>query len=112
MIGLPIVNAPEYDLWYDANSVGADLVVETWISHGPRSSDPLFDPHAGEWLLAGDDEEPPCRARVTRRVANRVSVQLDLGVVSSARPGRRPNATELPDRAPRAYGVGCAGDVA
>ena len=33
-----------YDLWYDATTVGADLVVETWISHGPRAADPRFDP--------------------------------------------------------------------
>lgn len=25
----------DYDLWYDATSVGADLVVETWIK--PRT---------------------------------------------------------------------------
>ena len=24
------------DLWFDPNSVGADMVVECWISHGPR----------------------------------------------------------------------------
>ena len=73
-----------YDLWYDATSVGADLVVETWISHGPRASDPSFDPQPGDWLLVGDDEEPPCRRRVTRRSDNRVRVQLELGAVSSA----------------------------
>jgi hypothetical protein len=61
-----------YDLWYDATSVGADLVVETWISHGPRASDTTFDPRPGDWLLVGDDEEPPCRARVIRRNGNRV----------------------------------------
>lgn len=49
-----------YDLRYDANGVGADLVVETWISHGPRANDAVFDP------------------RVVRRDGNRVWVQLDL----------------------------------
>lgn len=75
---------PAYDLWYDVTSVGADLVVETWISHGPRAADESFDPQPGDWLLVGDDEEPPCRARVTRRNANRVWVQLDHGLVTSS----------------------------
>jgi hypothetical protein len=67
-----------YDLRYDANGVGADLVVETWISHSPRASDSTFDPQAGDWLLIGDDEEPPVRSRVVLRDGNRVWVQLDL----------------------------------
>jgi hypothetical protein len=76
------VSTTAYDLWYDATSVGADLVVETWISHGPRASDDSFDPQPGDWVLVGDDEEPPCRARVTRRQANHVWVQLELGLVA------------------------------
>lgn len=68
----------DYDLWYDANGVGGDLVVETWISHGPRADDPSFDPQPGDWLTIGDDEEPPLRARVVRRDTNLVWVQLDL----------------------------------
>ncbi len=71
-----------YDLWYDATSVGADLVVETWISHGPRADDPTFDPRPGDWLLVGDDDEPPCRARVIRRDRNRVCTQLELGLLA------------------------------
>ena len=71
-----------YDLWYDATSVGADLVVETWISHGPRADDPTFDPRPGDWLLVGDDDEPPCRARVIRRDGNRVWTQLELGLLA------------------------------
>lgn len=78
---------PVYDLWYDATSVGADLVVETWISHGPRAADLSFDPQPGDWVFVGDDEEPPCRARVTRRAANHVWVQLDLGLVASSGTG-------------------------
>ena len=78
------MNTAAYDLWYDANSVGADLVVETWISHGPRSDDPSFAPHPGDWILVGDDEEPPCRARVVRRDGNRVWTQLDLGLLIDA----------------------------
>jgi hypothetical protein len=68
------MSSDRYDLTYDANSVGADLVVETWIKHSPRADDPTFDPQVGDWLLVGDDEEPPCRARVTRRDGNRVWV--------------------------------------
>lgn len=68
----------DYDLWYDATSVGGDLVVETWISHGPRADDPTFNPGPGDWLLVGDDEEPPVRSRVIRRDGNQVWVQLDL----------------------------------
>ena len=77
------VKTADYDLWYDATSVGADLVVETWISHGPRAEDPTFDPQPGDWVSVGDDEEPPCRGRVTRRDANKVWVQLDLGLVTA-----------------------------
>lgn len=80
-----------YDLWYDANSVGADLVVETWIKHSPRAGDPTFDPQVGDWLLVGDDEEPPCRARVIRRDGDRVWTQLDLGVLADT--GSRSSTT-------------------
>ncbi len=75
------VETSRYDLWYDATSVGADLVVETWISHGPRADDPTFDPHPGDWLLVGDDDEPPCRARVIRRDRNQVWTQLEIGLL-------------------------------
>jgi hypothetical protein len=77
------MESTDYDLWYDATSVGADLVVETWISHGPRAGDTTFDPRPGDWLLVGDDEEPPCRARVIRRDGNRVWTQLDLGLLTN-----------------------------
>ena len=85
---MAFVKTVEYDLWYDATSVGADLVVETWISHGPRALDSAFDPQPGDWVCVGDDEEPPCRGRVTRRDANRVWVQLDLGLVATESSGR------------------------
>ena len=68
----------DYDLWYDATSVGGDLVVETWISHGPRAEDATFDPQPGDWLHVGDDEEPPVRSRVVRREGDVVWMQLDL----------------------------------
>ena len=76
-----------YDLWYDATSVGADLVVETWISHGPRADDASFNPQPGDWLHVGDDDEPPYRARVIRRDANRVWAQLELGLVEQIAAG-------------------------
>ena len=79
-----IMETVTYDLWYDATSVGADLVVETWISHGPRAEDPSFDPRHGDWVRVGDDDEPPYRARVTRREGNRVWTQLDIGLVEHA----------------------------
>lgn len=78
-----IANHKRYDLWYDATTVGADLVAETWISHGPRSDDAAFDPQAGDGVTVGDDDEPPIRGRVTRRDANKVWVQLELGPVST-----------------------------
>ena len=80
MIG---VDGTRYDLWYDATSVGADLVVETWISHGPRADDDGFEPQPGDWVTVGDDEEPPLRARVIRRDGDRVSVQVDLGLLAT-----------------------------
>jgi hypothetical protein len=76
------MSSDSYDLWYDANSVGGDLVVETWISHGPRAEDPTFDPQVGDWLLVGDDEEPRCRARVAGRDGNCVWTHLDLGALA------------------------------
>ena len=67
-----------FDLEYDPNEVGGDMVVECWISHGPRADDSSFDPQPGDWLAVGDHEEAPCRARVVRRGGNRVWVQLNL----------------------------------
>jgi hypothetical protein len=73
-----------YDLWHDPNAVGADLVVECWISHGPRANDSSFDPQPGDWLTVGDDDEPPMRARVLRRDSDRVSVQIQLSEITNA----------------------------
>lgn len=67
-----------HDLWYDATSVGADLVVETWISHGPRAGDAAFDPQPGDWVKLGDDDAAPVMARVVRRDGDRVSAQIEL----------------------------------
>ncbi|MGH8905932.1 MAG: hypothetical protein ACRD0K_05340 [Egibacteraceae bacterium] len=73
-----------YDLWYDPNTVGADLVVECWISHGPRCGDVTFDPQPGDWVTVGDDEEAPLRARVTRRDGDRVWLQVHLPSMAEA----------------------------
>jgi hypothetical protein len=67
-----------YDLTYDPNEVGGDMVVECWISQSPHAGDTGFDPQPGDWVLAGDDEESPLRARVVRRDGDRVWVQLEL----------------------------------
>jgi len=47
------------------------------------ASDADFDPQPGDWVTVGDDEEPSIRGRVTRRDANKVWVQLELGLVST-----------------------------
>lgn len=73
---MTLVGSHAYDLWYDANSVGADLVVETWISHGPRAADGSFDPQPGDWVRLGDDDEAPHHARVIRRDGDRVCGQI------------------------------------
>lgn len=72
------MTASAHDLWYDATTVGADLVVLCWISHGPRVNDPSFDPQPGDYVVVGDDEEPPLRARVIHRDGDRVAVQVEL----------------------------------
>lgn len=74
----------DYDLSFDPNDVGNDLVVECWISQGPRAGDAGFDPQPGDRLLVGDDEGDPLKARVTRREGNRVWVQVELPTTSHA----------------------------
>lgn len=78
------VTASAYDLWYDANTVGADLVVMCWISHGPHADDAGFNPQPGDYVRIGDDEEPPLQARVVRRDGDRVTVQVQLTDASHA----------------------------
>jgi hypothetical protein len=70
--------AGTYDLWYDATSVGADLVVECWISHGPRAEDSSFDPQPGDQVSVGDSEEAPLPARVVHRHGDRVAVRVQV----------------------------------
>lgn len=77
------MSAP-YDLWFDPNEVGGDLVVECWISHGPRADDPGFDPQPGDEVAVSDDEDPPLPARLVRRDGNRVWVQLRLSSRANA----------------------------
>jgi hypothetical protein len=76
--------AHSYDLWYDATTVGSDLVVRCWISHGPRAEDAGFDPQPGDHVFVGDDEEPPLRARVIRRQGDQVDVRIRLADASHA----------------------------
>jgi hypothetical protein len=73
-----------FDLRYDPNEVGGDLVVECWISQGPRAEDPGFDPQPADMVTLGDEEEPPIRGRVVRRDGNRVWVQIELPSVVHA----------------------------
>lgn len=73
-----------YDLWFDPNSVGGDMVVECWISHGPRAGDINFAPVPGDWLMVGDGDEAPLRACVIKRSGDRVSVQIRLGAENAA----------------------------
>ena len=61
-----------------------DLVVECWISQGPRARDSAFDPRPGDEVHVGDDEGPPLRGRVTRREGNRVWVQVRLAGLADA----------------------------
>ena len=72
----------EVDLYFDPNEVDGALVVECWISHGPRAADPTFDPQPGDVVWVGDDEEPAEKARVVRRDGNRVWVQILLPVIT------------------------------
>ncbi len=81
---MDVMAARGIDLWYDATTVGADLVVLCWISHGPRAKDPAFDPQAGDTVLVGDDEEAPLCGRVVRRDGDRVAVQVELVTATHA----------------------------
>jgi len=75
---MKLMDESAFDLWCDVSAVGADLVVETWISHGPRADDTTFDPQPADLVSVGDDVEPPLNARVVRRDATRVWVQVEL----------------------------------
>ena len=70
--------SPDYDLAYDPNEVGTDMVVEFWISHSPRRTGLKFRPSIGDWIMVGDDAEPPRSARIIKRDGNRVWAQIDL----------------------------------
>ncbi|BBH16093.1 hypothetical protein Back2_03800 [Nocardioides baekrokdamisoli] len=66
------------DLVYDPNEVGSDLIVETWISQGPRCDDPTFDPQLLDVVSVVDADGESLAGRVVRRDGNRVWVQFDL----------------------------------
>ena len=63
------VREEAFDLHYDPNDVGGDLVVERWISPGPRAEDPGFDPQPSDLVTLGDDEEPPSRGESSAATA-------------------------------------------
>jgi hypothetical protein len=84
------VATERYDLWFDPNSVGGDMVVECWIGHGPHANDPDFAPVPGDWLVLGDGDEAPLRARVIKRQGDRVSVQIQLGAEGASAACRLP----------------------
>ncbi len=74
-----------YDLWFDPNAVGGDLVAQCWISHGPRAADDRFDPRPGDRVTVGDeDDEPPLPARVIKREGDRVWLQIQLDADNAA----------------------------
>jgi|GEM_PF-2829115 len=75
-----------YDLWFDANSVDASMIVDTFIAHGPRADDAAFDPQVGQTITVGDGDEPPTLARVIERDGDRVRVQIDVRSVAVIRP--------------------------
>lgn len=79
-----LMSEESYDLWFDPHSVGGDMVVECWISHGPRADDSAFVPAPGDRLTVGDDDEAPLRARAVRREGDRVSVQIRMSDHSTA----------------------------
>jgi hypothetical protein len=78
------VTDDRYDLWFDPNAVGGDMMAECWISHGPRADDSEFDPMPGDVVTVGDGDEAALHARVVRRQGDRVSVQIQLSANSAA----------------------------
>lgn len=72
------------DLMFDPNDVGSDCVVECWISQGPRSADPAFDPCPGDRVSLIDEDEQALAGRVTSRDGNRVWVQVEVPGLLSA----------------------------
>ena len=93
---LSVMTVAPYDLWFDPNGVDGDLVVECWLSHGPRARDNSFDPQPGDTVLVGDDEEEPSRAQVLRRDGDRVRVRIELPVrdLGVPTPGRASASAE------------------
>lgn len=72
------VSGYAYDLTYDPNEVGPDLVVECRLHRALRADDTTFNPSPGDTVRIGDDEEAPLEARVIRRAGDRIWVQVQL----------------------------------
>jgi len=77
---LTSMEAVAFDLRYDPNEVGPDLVVECRLSRGR----PGLDLQPGDLVTVGDDEEPPVQGRVLKRDGDWVTVQLFLPRASHA----------------------------
>ena len=76
---MTLVETSPPDLWFDPNAVDDSLVVECWISHGPRASDAGFDPSPGDRVTLDDGDGEPLRGSVLSRAGDRLTVRLDLG---------------------------------
>lgn len=76
---MSIVIAPLPELWFDPNAVDDSMVVECWISHGPRCADAAFDPAPGDVVALDDGDGEVLRGEVLARSGDRLTVRLDLG---------------------------------
>lgn len=81
---MTVVHAFRPDLWFDPNMVDDTLVVECWISHGPRATDPGFDPGPGDSVMLDDGDGEPLRAHVLARTGDRVTVRIQMGTTDAA----------------------------
>jgi hypothetical protein len=81
---MTLVETSSPDLWFDPNAVDDTLVVECWISHGPRAGDSGFDPSPGDWVTLDDGDGEPLRGSVLSRAGDRLTVRLELGNSDSA----------------------------
>jgi hypothetical protein len=66
------------DLFYDPNDIGPGGLLSSFISLGPRADDETLDPKVGDHVELVDHDKVRLRGRVTGRVGDRVTVQVDL----------------------------------